>query len=1170
MYIKSLEIDHFKSFANKVTIPFLQGFTTVAGPNGSGKSNIIDSILFALGLGSARTLRAEKLSDYISTHPPKKNEAYVKVTLALEGDGNEEISVARRIKKSSQGYISIYYLNDKVSTLSDIHYELEKYNITPNSYNVVMQNDVTGIAASSNTDRRKMIEEIAGTAEFDRQIENAEKELQVVESRVENTNIILEELAKTIERLSAEREVALKYEGLKNEKTTLESQVSAVKYFDYKKSLELVHESILESGKIKEKKKYDLKKTEDDIAETEKKYKEIQAKVKANGEEEQLEVIRQSEEVKGKIQRKNDAITQAETTIHNNLKRTIYGLENGIEKANEKIHASENNKQMWETEIEGFKTALKTAEEERTRILTEVTGLNQTAEAFIAQRTELQKELDKYRVLELDIEKQSFPLESSLSSNKTLTEKNRKKIEELNNFKATFADDKDRLELQVDELSKELEDIKKIQENSVVELANIKSEMEDKARDIDLTRKKLARLEAQKDVNANLSDRANDTVLNAKLDGVHNSLMNLGKVEEEYSTALEVAMGGRMRNIVVDDPDVAKSAIELLKSSRAGTTTFIPLNKIQKAPRSLNLPREKGVVDFAINLVDFDDLYLDAFFLALGETLIVEDYEVAKRLQGKYRMVTLSGELFDKGGAITGGGRTNKTGMKFASVSEDEYTKCTNKGKELVNQYRELDEKKKCIEERQEKLRQNYSNALNTYNTAKLELSSLLRQAQEADGQIETLQKEINAAENNIKNAEKQLDKLEEQRVEINNKMLSLDEQIKEIESKMSEGELLRLRQETQAVEDRIRNIESKINAKNSEIQNQQNIIDFQKQIIADNKEKIELTKQENIKLEEDKVRYTNDIKTLEEELKVLDKKKEELGEKLKQFQEERDAVHNELLEKEKEKDILVNDLNRINEQLESFRSRRKELEPLFEEITNELKNAGIKVETLVAPQLSTEEITAKIQRLQKRMDDLGLVNMNAIRSYDEQMARKAELDEKISVLSNERKEIEERMTQYGDAKKEAFLTTFNAINSQFKEIFEQLADGEGSLILEDEQNPFNAGMSMIAKPKGKESKKLIALSGGEKALTALALVIAIQRYMPAPFYALDEVDAPLDILNVPKLANIIKEQSKNTQFVVVSHREDMVKLGDRALGVTQKGKGVTVVTGVKLGANNG
>ena len=250
MYIKEVEIDNFKSFANTVTIPFLKGFTTISGPNGSGKSNIIDSILFALGLSTSRTLRAEKIYQLISTHT-RRNEAYVKVTFASENPEEKEFTVARRIKKSTQGYNSIYYLNDKVVTLTEVHTKLEQYNITPNSYNVIMQNDVMSITNCSDVERRKIIDEIAGVADFDRRIEQAQNELGTVESRVQNSKLILSEVDGRLEQLATEREVALKYQKLREEKIALESQISTVKYFDVKKGLERTHEGILDAQKKK-------------------------------------------------------------------------------------------------------------------------------------------------------------------------------------------------------------------------------------------------------------------------------------------------------------------------------------------------------------------------------------------------------------------------------------------------------------------------------------------------------------------------------------------------------------------------------------------------------------------------------------------------------------------------------------------------------------------------------------------------------------------------------------------------------------------------------------------------------------------------------------------------------------------------------------------------------
>ena len=281
MYIKQLEIDNFKSFANKMDIPLLKGFTTISGPNGSGKSNIIDSILFALGLSTSRTLRAEKLFHLISTHT-KRNEAVVKVTFSETEEG-QDFTVARKIKKSTQGYNSIYYLNDKVVTLTEIHGLLEKHNVTPNSYNVIMQGDVTSITNCSSNDRRKIIDEIAGIADFDRRIEQATNELETVEQRVEKSSLILGEVDIRLEQLKEEREVALKYKKLKDEKSQLEGQINTVRFFDIKRNLEKAHENILEFTKKKKDEEIKHKDLDERLTLIKGKYQEISDLVKEKG-----------------------------------------------------------------------------------------------------------------------------------------------------------------------------------------------------------------------------------------------------------------------------------------------------------------------------------------------------------------------------------------------------------------------------------------------------------------------------------------------------------------------------------------------------------------------------------------------------------------------------------------------------------------------------------------------------------------------------------------------------------------------------------------------------------------------------------------------------------------------------------------------------------------------
>ena len=1163
MYIKELQVDNFKSFANDMTIPFLKGFTTISGPNGSGKSNIIDSILFALGLASARNLRTEQLSDFISTHT-KKNEAFVKVVFEPENNEEEPITVARKIRKSTQGFNSVYYLNDQVSTLTEIHTRLEKYRITPNSYNVMMQGDVMSITNCSTVERRKIIDEIAGIADFNRRIDKAQEELLTVEERVENANLILTEIESSIERLAQEKETALKYQKLKTEKFQLESQITTVKYFDTKRNLELAHQNILEFNKKKKEEEGNLKKLEDSLLEIKKRYNEISELVKNNGEAEQIETKKQLEELKGQISRKNLAISSVEKTIHDNLK-TIENSKNGIDNHKEKIEKITLKIEEKKLEITAIEQNIKIQEAELTKILEEVSGLNKNADKQIEERNNLKKELEKLKEEEWNIKSDSIPLETELATTKKDIENAKKALNELVTFKTNFKDNQDKLQIQVEELTKEQADYKLAQENVMYNLDKNKNEMSDLLHDIQMAQRKIITIEAQKSAYEEVNlGRAIDSVLKAKIRGVHAPLLQLGSVEKEYSTALEVAMGGRMKNIVVDDEDVARVCIDYLKSARAGSATFLPLNRMKKAPSKLNLPREKGVVDYAINLIDFDDQYLDAFFYALGDTLIVEDYDSAKRLIGKYRLVTLDGSLFEKSGAITGGDRRD-TGLKFSQNQDEELAKYKTRFAELQKQYTSLENTRKELELKQEKIRLNYSNTMTALNGAKIELNNLNNNSKNNEEKIEEYNKIIKENEPKIQTLEKKLEKYEEKMVDLNDKMLILQDKIAEIESKMTEGELKKLKEMTAAIENQIKEYQSKILKCNNEINEANRDIDFNKELIKAKEEQIQRLIKDNETAAQDKVKFAEEIKEIELKATELEEKIKALGEKLVQLQKQRDLVQEELLAAETQKNKISNEIERIGEQVEAFKARRRELEPQLEEIRTELKANDVDINALVPTEISTEEITTKIQRLQKRMEEMEPVNMLAIQAYDEVKARQEEKKEQIATLSNERKQILEKMNGYEQIKKETFMKTYNNINENFKDIFAKLSEGEGTLMLENPENPFDGGLTIEAQPRDKKKQKLGAMSGGEKSLTALALVFAIQKYLPAPFYALDEVDANLDGINVERLADIIQQQAKNTQFIVVSHRKPMIESANRTIGVTQKEHGKTRVTGVKF-----
>lgn len=1162
MYIKQLEIDNFKSFANKSEIPLLKGFTTVSGPNGSGKSNIIDSVLFALGLANASELRAENLSHFISTYT-KRNDAFVKVTFG-DTENGEDLTIGRKIRKTSQGYASTYYINDSVTTLTNVHAVLEKYNVTPNSYNVMMQGDVMGITNCTPKNRRKIIDEIAGIADFDRRIDQATNELETVEQRVERSTVILNEVDNRLEQLKEEREVALKYQKLREEKQGLESQVSKVKFFDIKRSLEKAHENILEFTKKKKEEEVKNKDLDERLNLIKQKYQEISNLVKEKGEAQQIELKKQEEALKGEIDRKNNATNYADKQIHDGL-RSIENAKNGIENFKKKIEDFKLKIKLKDDEIAVIKENTKTREAELKKILEDMTGLNATADQHIEKRNNLRKQLEDLKDEETKLIQSKLPLESELKTLQRDLEDAKTRLAELTEMKENFAANQDLKKTLVEQLQKEMADFKIIQQNAMHDLDTTKNEINDLNYNIQMASRKIAVMETKKQMAEESNfGRAVDTIMNAKLRGVHAPLVKLGTVDKEFSVAMEVAFGGRMAHIVVDDEHVAGVAIELLKSSNAGRATFIPLNKIKKAPTRLQLPRDKGVIDFAINLVDFDDEYIDAFYYAVGDTIVVEDLESAKKLIGKYRMVTLQGELLEKSGSMTGGTRL-RTGLSFSQNDDDELNKFKDRLKEMEQKLASLENKKTSLEAKLEDVRGKYSDSMSEFSKSKVELDNMNQNYANSENILKEKADFIASAEPKIVELNNRLDKLEEKNVKIYDDMATCQEAIDEVEKLINDKDLKDLKEKTEGVENEIKRLQTKLMTAENDKNELNRQISFHENLIETKTEEITNIEHNNVKLEEDKKRYQNDIVELNKKMEELHEQIVQIEEKLGKLLKERDEINAELIELEKQKHIKAADIERIAEQIESFKARRRELEPQLDNAKKDLEEAGEDVAKLEPIEISIEEITSKIQRLEKRMAELGDVNMRALAAYDEVLARQSELKEQIETLSKERKEILERMQGYEQLKKETFMKTYNHINENFKEVFHQLSEGEGELKLECPDDPLSGGMTIEAQPRDKKLQRLESMSGGEKSLTALAFVFAIQRYMPSPFYAFDEVDASLDTMNVERIAQMVQNQSKETQFIVVSHRRPMIESANRTLGVTQKEKGITKVTGIKL-----
>lgn len=1161
MYIKEIEIDNFKSFANKVTIPFLKGFTVVSGPNGSGKSNIIDSVLFALGLARSNELRSEQgLGDLISNHN-KRNEASVRVTIATD-DNEHEFSIKRHIKKGKNGTQSNYYYNDKSVTLTQILLELRKYNITPDSYNVIMQGDVTQITKCSALERRRIIDEIAGISDFDTKIKQAGEQIQGVEDSIASANILINELDTRIEELKADREVALKYQKLKDEKTALETKIQSAKYFDVVRSLELVHENILNATKEKKILVEKQKEAESKIKDLELKLSEIRTQLKEQGEEKQLEVKKTAEEKKGEIERKNLASAQAQKTILEN-KKTIENYQNGIKTQQEKIEEFKKSIELKNSELSELNKELNEKKEALSAIYQEMTGLNASADTHIQRRNALRKQFDDLKDKENTLIREQLPQETKYNNNQEKIKETKEKLETLKNSAKVFNDEKDKLELQIKQLEEETSDCKIIQSKTLEELEDTKAKKEDALFNLQKINRRIADLEANKRAYKSVGALAGvETVLNSHIQGINDTIANLSDVEEEYIDAINVALGGRANYIVADSQDVAHKAIQILKSQGRNRASFIPMDVIKKAPTHMALPKEKGVIDFAINLIDFDDKYIDAFYFALGDTVVVQDMTTMKKLAGKYRVVTLDGDITEKSGLITGGAK--KQGANVFDKSQDRELEKHKKLFQQVNQEaQDLTKKIADLERRLNDTRQKASSAYSALTSAKIELKNLINNNNSSSQIIEEGEKLLITLNEENKKLSKELDLMENKLIKINEEQTSVKEELDEVEKLIDEGELKKLKEKTAGIEDEIKTLEKAIMTKENEIERDENQIKFLLTHIQTREDDIKKLNSANVELQKDIEQHQTEIIAIQEVLDKLNKEIEELGKNLIELQGKRDSLQDELVNFKTSKNKITDDFERLAEQEESYKARRKELEPMLESILKEFEAQGIKASELEKIEISLDEINSKISKLQKKMDDLGAVNMRAIEQFDSVMERQAKNKEQVSTLENEKNEIKSRMHGYEKLRKETFLDAYHAINKNFQEIFAKLSDGEGSLVLDNEQDPFSGGMTFRANIRDKQNQKLAGMSGGEKSLTALALVFAIQKYMPSPFYALDEVDMHLDTMNDEKLAEIITNQSKEAQFIVVSLRKPMIDSADRLLGVSQKDKGKTIVKGI-------
>jgi chromosome segregation protein len=1183
MHISEVVLDDFKSFGRETRIPFYEDFTTISGPNGSGKSNIIDAVLFALGLARTRGIRAEKLTDLIynpggedADRGRGAREATVEVVLdnsdrtlsreqVVTAAGSEdvgdvdEVRVRRRVKETEDNYYSYYYLNDRAVNLSDIQDLLAQAGVTPEGYNVVMQGDVTEIIQMTAGERRKIIDEIAGVAQFDRKKDDALGELETVQEQIHDAELRIEEKRERLDQLADERETALQYRDLREEKEEYEGYLRAAELEDAREELADKRAAVDARESDLAEARRELDEREEKVTRLQEDLADLDAEIERKGEDEQLELKSDIESIKGDVARLEGEIETAEDRIED-AEQTRREAFVAVDRKQERVEELES--EMSDVKLETANTKAEIQELEG-----EIASVEAEIEAVDTEYDELKADLaeTKERVEELRDERNELQREQD-----RLLDEARRRSNEEEEKEAELEAARERipeLERELTELDEELskaeanaENIEGVIENLKDERRGYQEDLDDVEDELQAANQEYAELEAKADQNGDSSfPRAVTTALESGFDGVHGAVGQLGGVDPQYAEACETAAGGRLANVVVDDDEVGQRCIEHLKSRNAGRATFLPLTEMYESSLP-SAPDDPGVVDFAYELVDFEAEYAGVFSYVLGDTLVVEDMDTARAYMGDYRLVTLEGDLVEKSGAMTGGSGGGSR-YSFSKSGKGQLERVAERIRELQDERDELREELRDVDERIESAREKQADAADRVRAIEDDVADTEAELEETEARVDELEAELEELTEEREAVDAEMQEVESAIADVKDDIAAAEAEAEELEAELADSKIPELTDRKEELQSEVATLEGDLDDLDARLNELELEKGYAEDAIEDHHEDIEDAQNRKAEQEE---RIEELEARIEEKEATLDEKQrqvEELEEELAELKGEREDLREAVRAAERERDDQRETVRDLENDLEGL---EKTVERLEQDVADLEEQVGEYDPEEVPPH---DEVRRTIDRLQGEMEALEPVNMLAIEEYDEVEADLDDLEDGRDTLVDEAEGIRERIERYEDQKKATFMEAFEAIDGQFRDIFARLSDGSGRLSLENEEDPFDGGLTMKAQPGDKPIQRLDAMSGGEKSLTALAFIFAIQRHNPAPFYALDEVDAFLDAANAERVGEMVEELSGEAQFVVVSHRSAMLDRSERAIGVTMQDDNVSAVTGIDLAA---
>ncbi len=1179
MYLKSIEVQGFKSFANKIRFEFHNGITAIVGPNGSGKSNVADAVRWVLGEQRAKSLRGSSMQDVIfAGTEQRKPQSYAYVAITLDNTDHalavdyEEVTVARRLYRSGE---SEYLFNGSPCRLKDIQELFFDTGIGKEGYSIIGQGQIERILSDKPEDRRMLFDEAAGIVKFKHRKEASLRKLEDAQANRVRISDILSELEKQVGPLEEQAKKARIYLDAREELKVLDVNV-------------FLRENEGQRARIGE------------LAE-----KADAAGSDLSGARDRLENIRaEYETIEGRI---TDLEQDIEAT-RNKITDTdiVRGrLEGDIKVCEERIRAASSNLDHFMTRKEALSDQIAAQETEAARIGERKKQIDEEAEKLDLKRDEaagalkeitdriagLSAASDEARETILELLNKRAQIKSRQAAMETLESETRIKIAELTSRLLSIRTDESRQDERIEALEAEFARItgeitKAQEEQSETErgIASAKTALTEQNDKLQEARRAYLQDSSKLESLRNLTERyegfggAVRRVMEEKKkeSGLLGVIADLFRTEPEYETAVEIALGANIQNIVTKDEECARRMIELLKKEKGGRATFMPLTTTNNPQEFKNreVLKEKGVIGLADQLVTTRAEYRDIAATLLGRIVIVDTFDHAAAITRKYkavvRMVTLEGEMFAPGGSISGGAFRNSSNLlgsrRELSLLQEKVEQEKKQVEEAEQAIEDVKASRNALRMKLEETKLSLQQLFIRQNTARVNVTLEKEKKEEYSGSLEALKDENESLEKKLKDLEaekKQVaeDLLESERLEKENSEIveRSDQALSGIRSEEEEKsaalgkldvEIGRIRQEVQYTGENLERVRADGERLAAELSEVTESISSAEEEIAD--------KQKNIEAITKTIETSHTVQAEDDEhLKKAQAQKEELNGSRKKLIDAREELTETISALDKE-------LYRLTTQKENLEAAlEKQINYMWEEYEITLSDAeALKTDD----DTPLSQMKKSISSLKNKIRGLGSVNVNAIEEYREVSERYTFLKTQHDDLVEAEKKLTEIISTLDSSMRKQFAEQFEKIRKEFDTVFKVLfGGGEGRLELVEDEDILEAGVRVIAQPPGKKLVNMMQLSGGEKSLTAIALLFAIQNLKPSPFCLLDEIEASLDENNVVRFSDYLHKLTANTQFIVITHRRGTMERADRLYGITMQEKGISTLVSVNL-----